>query len=91
MSKLFANFEQMIAPEKRPHQYIAHAGGASKLISVRGPQCVRTNFEYKLFRTQRGRIVSRILWHSYALVVLELICYIRSLMRCSEANIVSYL
>ncbi|KAL6816710.1 hypothetical protein J3E69DRAFT_375312 [Trichoderma sp. SZMC 28015] len=50
-------YYEMIAPEKRPHQYIAHAGGASKLISVRGPQCVRTNFEYKLFRTQRGRIV----------------------------------
>lgn len=58
MLKLFPNFEQMIAPEKRPHQYIAHAGGASKLISVRGPRCVRTSFEYSLFRTQRGRIVS---------------------------------
>lgn len=60
MLKLFPNFEQMITPERRPHQYIAHAGGASKLISVRGPWCVRTNFEYNLFRTQRGRIVSTI-------------------------------
>lgn len=47
-----------MTPEKRPHQYVAHAGGASKLISVRGPECVCTDFEYNLFRTQRGRIVS---------------------------------
>ncbi|KAL7957638.1 hypothetical protein V8C34DRAFT_314648 [Trichoderma compactum] len=35
-------YYEMITPERRPHQYIAHAGGASKLISVRGPWCVRT-------------------------------------------------
>ncbi|KAL6701538.1 hypothetical protein J3F84DRAFT_399269 [Trichoderma pleuroticola] len=50
-------YYEMISPERRSHQYIAHAGGASKLISVRGPWCVRTSFEYNLFRTQRGRIV----------------------------------
>ncbi|KAM0260402.1 hypothetical protein ACHAQJ_002804 [Trichoderma viride] len=50
-------YYEMMAPERRSHQYIAHAGGASKLISVRGPRRVRTNFEYNLFRTQRGRIV----------------------------------
>lgn len=62
----------MITPEKRPHQYVAHAGGASKLISVRGSGCVRTNFEYNLFRTQRGRIVSiLVLWYPYSLVVIE--------------------
>ncbi|KAL7919849.1 hypothetical protein ACQKWADRAFT_300226 [Trichoderma austrokoningii] len=53
---LMAHYE-MIIPERRSHQYVAHAGGASKLISVRGPESVRTNFEYSLFRTQQGRIV----------------------------------
>ncbi|PTB65735.1 hypothetical protein BBK36DRAFT_1120201 [Trichoderma citrinoviride] len=53
---LMAHYE-MMAPERRSHQYIAHAGGASKLIFVRGPRRVRTSFEYSLFRTQRGRIV----------------------------------
>ncbi|KAH0489426.1 hypothetical protein TgHK011_009856 [Trichoderma gracile] len=53
---LMAHYE-MMAPERRSHQYIAHAGGASKLIFVRGPRRVRTDFEYNLFRTQRGRIV----------------------------------
>ncbi|KAL6895092.1 hypothetical protein GGI43DRAFT_429200 [Trichoderma evansii] len=53
---LMAHYE-MIAPERRPQQYIAHAGGASKVISIRGPGRVCTNFEYNLFRTQRGRIV----------------------------------
>ncbi|KAL7932061.1 hypothetical protein V8C35DRAFT_102054 [Trichoderma chlorosporum] len=50
-------YYEMMAPERRAHQYIAHAGGASKLISIRGPGRVRTTFEYHLFRTQRGRIV----------------------------------
>lgn len=58
MLKFFSNIVQMMVPERRSHQYIAHAGGASKLIFVRGPRRVRTNFEYNLFRTQRGRIVS---------------------------------
>ncbi|KAK1245978.1 hypothetical protein MKX07_005047 [Trichoderma sp. CBMAI-0711] len=36
---------------------VSHAGGASKLILVRGPKRIRTNFEYNLLRTQRGRMV----------------------------------
>jgi hypothetical protein len=58
MLKFCSHLIQMMVPERRSHQYIAHAGGASKLIFVRGPRRVRTNFEYNLFRTQRGRIVS---------------------------------
>lgn len=58
MPRLSSNRVQMMAPERRPHQYIAHAGSASKLISVRGPGRVRTDFEYNLFRSQRGRIAS---------------------------------
>ncbi|KAL6876813.1 hypothetical protein J3F83DRAFT_769858 [Trichoderma novae-zelandiae] len=41
---LMAHYE-MMAPERRAHQYVAHARGASKLIF------------YNLSRTQRGRIV----------------------------------
>lgn len=54
----FYDLAQMIILERRSRQYVAHAGGASKLISIRGPERVRTNFEYSLFRTQHGRIVS---------------------------------
>lgn len=75
-----------MAPERRSHQYIAHAGGASKVMFVRCPRRVRTNFEYNLFRTQRGRIVSIIVSHTLVDIGADMILF-SFLRRYSEGNI----
>ncbi|OCT49180.1 hypothetical protein CLCR_04853 [Cladophialophora carrionii] len=38
------------------YEYLAHAGAATKLIVLRGPQNLSSNFEKELWRTQRGHM-----------------------------------
>lgn len=49
--------QQMMVAEKRGSQYIAHAGAATKLILLRGPHRIFTDFERELLRAQRGHMV----------------------------------
>ncbi|ETI25975.1 hypothetical protein G647_02752 [Cladophialophora carrionii CBS 160.54] len=53
---LMTHYEMMIH-EKRGSQYLAHAGAATKLIVLRGPQNLSSNFEKELWRTQRGHMI----------------------------------
>ncbi|EXJ56996.1 hypothetical protein A1O7_07340 [Cladophialophora yegresii CBS 114405] len=53
---LMTHYEMMVT-ERRGSQYLAHAGAATKLIVLRGPQNMSSIFEQELWRTQRGHMI----------------------------------
>ncbi|KIW65542.1 hypothetical protein PV04_07796 [Phialophora macrospora] len=56
-STILMSYYEMMITEKRGSQYIAHAGAATKLIVLRGPQNISSIFEQELWRTQRGHMI----------------------------------